>query len=54
MNGFTGMSDEVMKIDRNGLAQRFGVAIDWTQQNIMPKLEELAIKYVHYKIAIDC
>lgn len=43
------MGDEIIKvIDK--LCQQFGIVIDWTDQNILPYLQELAYRYVHYKI----
>lgn len=33
------------------LCRRFGLAIDWTQENIMPYLQELAGKYINWEIA---
>lgn len=43
------MGDEIIKvIDK--LCQQFGIAIDWTDQNVLPYLQELAYRYVHYKI----
>lgn len=46
------MSNEVIKVLDN-LAQKFGVAIDWTSQNIMPYLQELMSRFIKYKIATD-
>lgn len=36
------MSEDIIKVLDN-LAQKFGIAIDWTSQNAMPYLEDLAI-----------
>lgn len=33
------------------LCRRFGLAIDWTQENIMPYLQELAGEYINWEIA---
>lgn len=33
------------------LCRRFGLAIDWSQENIMPYLQELAGKYINWEIA---
>ena len=41
------MSEEIIKVLDN-LAQKFGIAIDWTSQNIMPYLEDLASRYIAY------
>lgn len=45
------MSEEIIKVLDN-LAGRFGIAIDWTSQNVMPYLQELLTRFQHYKIAI--
>lgn len=41
------MSEEIIKVLDN-LAQKFGIAIDWTSQNVMPYLEDLASRYIAY------
>lgn len=41
------MSEEIIKVLDN-LAQKFGIAIDWTNQNIMPYLEDLVSRYITY------
>lgn len=41
------MSEEIIKV-LNGLGERFGIAIDWTSQNVMPYLEDLASRYIAY------
>lgn len=41
------MSEEIIKV-LNDLGERFGIAIDWTSQNIMPYLEDLASRYIAY------
>lgn len=33
------------------LCRRFGLAIDWSQENVMPYLQELAGKYINWEIA---
>ena len=43
------MSDEIIKI-LDDLGQRFGVAIDWSSQNIMPYLQDLRSRYINYEI----
>ena len=35
------------------LATKFGVAIDWTAENVIPYLEQLAGKYINWEIAIS-
>lgn len=44
------MSEEIIKI-LDALADKFGIAIDWTSANIIPYLKELCGKYVNYEIA---
>lgn len=42
------MSDEIIKI-LDDLGQRFGVAIDWSSQNVMPYLQDLMSRYIKYE-----
>ena len=35
----------------NDLCMKFGLAIDWSQANVLPYLEELAGKYITWEIA---
>lgn len=44
------MSNEIIKV-LDDLAQKFGIAIDWTNQNVMPYIEDLMRRYVQYNIA---
>lgn len=44
------MSEEVIKI-LDALAEKFGIAIDWTSANVLPYLQQLCSKYVTYEIA---
>ena len=44
------MSEEVIKI-LDALAEKFGLAIDWTSTNVLPYLQKLCGKYVTYEIA---
>ena len=44
------MSDEIIKI-LDDLGQRFGVAIDWSSQNVMPYLQNLMSRFVKYETA---
>lgn len=39
------MSQEIIKVLDN-LAQKFGIAIDWTNQNILPYLQDLMSRYI--------
>lgn len=34
----------------NDLCMKFGLAIDWSQENVLPYLEELAGKYITWEI----
>lgn len=42
------MSDEIIKI-LDDLGQRFGIAIDWSSQNVMPYLQDLISRYIKYE-----
>lgn len=41
------LSSQIIEI-LDDLAKRFGIAVDWTQANIIPYLNELAQKYINY------
>ena len=43
------MSNEIIKV-LDDLAARFGVAIDWTAENIMPYLTEIFKRHTTYEI----
>ena len=43
------MSDEVIKI-LDALADKFGIAIDWTSANVIPYLQQLCERYVKYEV----
>ena len=43
------VSDQNIAVLDN-LCQKFGIAIDWSQQNILPYLQVLAGKYITYEI----
>lgn len=43
-------SDEIIKLI-NALAEKFGIAINWTSDNIIPYLEFICTKYVNYEYA---
>lgn len=45
------MSDEIIKI-LDDLGERFGLAIDWTSENVIPQLEVLYGKFVNYSIVM--
>lgn len=44
------MSSEVIKI-LDDLCARFGIAIDWTSENVIPQLEKIAESLVRYERA---
>ena len=44
------MSEEIIKV-LDALAEKFGIAVDWTSANVIPYLEQLCGKYVNYEIA---
>lgn len=44
------LSDEIIKV-LDALAEKFGMVVDWTSQNVVPYLEQLCGKYVNYEIA---
>ena len=44
------MSDEIIKII-DAIANKFGVVIDWGAANVMPYLEDLAVRFIGYEIA---
>lgn len=44
------VSDQIIAV-MNDLCQKFGIAIDWSSENVMPYLTELAGKYISYEIA---
>ena len=43
------MSDEIIKV-LDALAEKFGLAVDWTSSNILPYIQELAGKIVRWEI----
>ena len=44
------MSEEIIKV-LDALAEKFGLAVDWTSANVIPYLEQLCGNYVNYEIA---
>ena len=44
------MSEEIINV-LDALADKFGLAIDWTSANIIPYLGQICDKYVNYEIA---
>lgn len=45
------MADEIIKV-LDDLSQRFGIAVDWSNQNMLPYLQTLGNKLVHYEIGM--
>lgn len=43
------MSEEIIKV-LDAIAEKFGLAIDWTSANVIPYLQELGSKCVNYEI----
>lgn len=46
------VSDQIIAV-LDSLCEKFGIAIDWTQQNVLPYLSELAGRYIKYVILTD-
>lgn len=44
------MSEEIIKI-LDDLGRRFGIAIDWSSENVMPYLKDLVRRFTTYEIA---
>ena len=44
------MSDEIIKL-LDDLGQRFGIAIDWSSDNVLPYLQDLVRRFTTYEIA---
>ena len=43
------MANEIIKV-LDALCEKFGIAIDWTSDNVLPYLQELCGKYIKYEI----
>ena len=43
------MSDEIIKL-LDDLGRRFGIAIDWSSENVMPYLKDLMSRFTSYEI----
>ena len=43
------MSDEIIKV-LDALAEKFGLAVDWTSSNVLPYISELVGKIVRWEI----
>lgn len=46
------MTDEIIKL-LDELAKRFGVAIDWTSENVMPYLLDLYERFIDYRLVVN-
>ena len=44
------ISSQIIEV-LNHLCLKFGIAIDWSQENILPYLQELAGKYISWEMA---
>lgn len=44
------MSEEIIKI-LDDLAKRFGIAVDWSSENVIPYLEQLCEKFINWEIS---
>lgn len=42
------MSEEIIKV-LDDLGQRFGIAIDWSSQNVLPYLQDLSARFIGYR-----
>ena len=42
-------SQEIINV-LNYLCEKFGIAIDWTSENVVPYLEELCGRYIEYEV----
>lgn len=42
-------SEEIINV-LDYLGQKFGIAIDWTSENVMPYLQDLAARYIKYEV----
>lgn len=43
------VSNQIIEV-LNAICEKFGIAIDWTGQNVMPYMQELMRKIVNYEI----
>ena len=42
-------SQEIINV-LNYLGQKFGIAIDWTSENVIPYLQDLGARYIKYEV----
>ena len=47
------ISEQIIKVLDN-LAEKFGVIIDWSQENALPYIQDLSDRIVRYDIAKSC
>lgn len=45
-------SEQIIQVI-NALCEKLGIAIDWTAENIMPQIEMLCTKFIHFEICIS-
>ena len=45
------MSDEIIKVI-DELGKRFGIVIDWSNENVLPYIQELARRFIIYRTAM--
>lgn len=43
------MANEIIKV-LDELCEKFGIAVDWTSDNVIPYIQELCGKYINYEI----
>lgn len=46
----TNLASQIIEV-LDSLAEKFGIVIDWSKENVLPKLQELAGKLLDYEIA---
>ena len=46
------VSEQIIQVLDN-LCQKFGIAFDWANENVIPYIQELMTRYIHYKISMD-
>lgn len=44
------VSDQIIAVF-DALCEKLGVAVDWTQQNVLPYLQDVSLRYVRYELA---
>lgn len=43
------VSGEIIKV-LDDLCRRFGIAVDWTSENVLPYLQDLCSRYIQYEV----